>query len=523
MRRARSVSGVLAAGPVAPPAPAPDSEPWPLERVLGVCARAKADDILNLWWKLSPQQQASEDDDGVIFVPGPLTFWRGQVEAPGADGILAVRWPGGLPSGPAAGTYEFPGPALRDGTAVVIGMAFQRSHGAANVAGVAGPPRQVGRTESRPVLQAVPAHPAHQSFPRQSEFLVPLLAAAFDVSPSQQSTALTWQQTRLLIGEEVFDNAVFVVNQHWEDGDDEPEFVQDYVSAQVQHQFLDPLLLDPAIQAFILRINEVMAERNRPPIQMDYPHSASAQSPPAPLSGSEAILHLADILEGRSERKSTVMALRGLKIPTSIESPWSALYFMTWTPQQKAEWESTFAALLSLLPGFRTAALRKRFLTAQQSMMALWLASDVAGMPLSLDRVKVPKERFNICAEHLAEVVATLITASSGEERGAAAKALLQKQWHEGSLDIVHIFDQKQEDLAIAKKDPQAEELLALKKQVAELSRNQASRVPQVPSPQAPTTLVLGSGRGRGVSSFWRGSAFRGGGYARRGRGRGAW
>ena len=158
-------------------------------------------------------------------------------------------------------------------------------------------------------------------------------------------------------------------------------------------------------------------------------------------------------------------------------------------------------------------------------MMSLWLAEPAA--KLTGDRTHFHKEKFSIIAEHLAEVINCLLTASSGEERGSSARAMCKKQWHDGALDLVAIFDAKQEETA---KPPakDSEELAALKKQVADLTRlqQQNQNRPQQQPQQQPIVIVPNSqnyGRGRGGSgvNFWRDN--RGRGRGSRGRGRGAW
>ena len=273
MRRARSVSSILAAGPAQPQAPPADAQAWPLARIDDSCARAREDDILNLWWMPSRGDQVGEADDVIIVAPHAPIFWRGIVEAAAAPNCpLAVRWPAGLQYGPAAGTYEFPGPAIRAGGASVVGLQFQRTASGFGL-DLAGPARQLPRTEPPMASQrhhADNSQALSQRAPLQwSEFFVPVLAAALQRDPVQSGTEEAWLTAANRIGEPLFSDTVEVVAELLASQPDIAsglDWSTDHPSAGQQDAVFLRLEQNPTIQRFYERCrvlrNTVNTSRN---------------------------------------------------------------------------------------------------------------------------------------------------------------------------------------------------------------------------------------------------------------------
>jgi hypothetical protein len=135
MRRGRSPSlgAVLAATPEVP-APAQDTVPLDVQQVLDICANARVGDVVTIFWQRAPQAETR----GVVEIR-EMFCWRGQVVGVpdyqhqtfvSADGScnnpLHIKWPGGLPSFPSAGTFEFPGPELLLGEVLAVHLVFTR-------------------------------------------------------------------------------------------------------------------------------------------------------------------------------------------------------------------------------------------------------------------------------------------------------------------------------------------------------------------------------------------------------------
>ena len=127
--------------------------------------------------------------------------------------------------------------------------------------------------------------------------------------------------------------------------------------------------------------------------------------------------------------------------------------------------------------------------------MELWLARQ----PLT---PRTPKEEVKTIMYHVGELLSMLVAAASGEDKGRLAGQQLEKQYHDGFIDIESILllrtESKQNPAAaVASKD--AGDIAAMKKQVEALTKQQQQQ--QVPFPAPEPTR--GRGRGRGNNNFW--------------------
>ena len=544
--------------PDPPPAPAV-LEPLSVQVILDKLARLRVDGYIFVWWSTFDVAEEQDDDDFVVAVEGRARathLWTGQLVAvPNAPteilieeevtivNPLLVFWPGGLPGGPAtSGNFTFPSVDLfgRSRRGEIVGLRVQRAcvppmlrATAVQLPSQAPPNLQTTATAVQhhpyPSQQST-SHlsPHNRRLPTYSRWLVPLIACAQNKQPSSTDTATEWQNIRNTVGPNIFDAAASALAAYHADSDDDRDWLAlwegDYLSGPLQEEYT--LVTAAPFDVFVRRVTELNAMS--PPFWASHNPNSLTSAPPVlnaalsgPLSGEAAILErLADVFENRGSKNTTKTICLGLKIPTTVKSPYTALYPFLWNRTQRCEWAAAHAALLSLCVGFRANALRKRYENARDTVMELWLNLH----PLTL---QTPKEILGTVIYHTSELVASLVTAAAGEERGRQAAAAVDKQFHDGVLDLELVLQQKTEsadDKDSKKRD--ADELDKLKKQVESLQKQTSAEKTQQQH-QQPIVIEVGGrgGRGRG-GSFWSNRGGGSGGSFRsrgRSRSRGSW
>ena len=449
--------------------------------------------------------QLQEQDPSVSAIAHDpiLHLWRGRVEEV-RTASLGVRWPAGMPDGPTPGVYEFPGPAILNGDCSVVAIKFQRRPVPTQLRFTPFTPearpaadgdretrngtrQETARTveesdrrrtrapeprarrqredevqvsseddsERRPARRIENQENAGRRGGTFSRFLVPLIASATNYEPMSSARSQEWSSIRTLIGRELFDDTSLLLARNI---DDEEMFHwrDDYISSAEQDAATELIIMTNLYQQFAERAAQIMREetdaREIPPRPGNsgfwdqvraQPERGLQRHERPPSDFASALERFTEAVESRKLATTTVQLAKGLKIPSVIAYPYTALYFTAWGPGDENAWVAAHSALLALFPGFRTESLRSKYSLAKSTIMQLWLNSVRPRFELRV----TPKEELWPLWQHTAELVGCLMTSSLGEAAARTCLTKLETQYNDGYIDLRQLLRATSDDI----------------------------------------------------------------------------
>jgi hypothetical protein len=214
--------------------------------------------------------------------------------------------------------------------------------------------------------------------------------------------------------------------------------------------------------------------------------------------------NLASVLVERKLPDQTLLLTKGLRVPSSIAPPFTALYPHLYVADQSLDrWHNDLSSLLQLYAqGFRDPDIRQEFVLFRDTMMSQTLLIPPAAA----------KEEFRLPFAWAARVCSCILRSSSGDTVARQMLKRFEKMWEDGTVNFRDLLERPNGTTASASATPAAADhtpsgdLAALKGQVAELSKrvNASQQQPPV-TIEIPQRTWAGHRGGRG--GFGRGVA----------------